>query len=249
MSSSANIMIDLDSLIDTRQGILSKFLEDDKLTELVTSEEYILRERDVFPDIDVDLYNKHYSERDKSTLSNGIVTYVFNIMKIKLSNIIHKATHNQDIKEINLLINFYPYKLTEKETDSIIDVVFQKLGLEIFIKPMWRSPEELNPTFIQNNNIIDLFLYDTNAWCNSNLQLLQATPITKHSIYLPALITNPLTDELKYKFDKTGFKDIHTLMEYGLSPFVVLNYLPILFYCNIITVSAYLEKIKDGIVK
>lgn len=240
----ANVIADIDTLLDTRQGVLSKLLDQDSLLKLITSQAYLSRERDEFEGVDMTVYNRMYKDRNKVTITSSIVSYMFNVIKSKVVSIMQKANFNDDVKEVNLLVNFYPYKLTEAETDMIVDVIFRKMEVSTHIKPIYKSPEELSPAYLNIANIEELFIYDTNRWINAHAASLPVTRIVKRSVHLPALLTNKVSEEDMQRFNKTGFKDIHAYLEQCFSPMVTLDYMPIMFYGNIITVSAALEKLR-----
>lgn len=243
-TSYSNVIADIDTLLDTRQGVLSKLMSGEDLLNLITSESYLMRERDEFEGVDMAVYKQMYKLRDKLTISNSIVSYMFNVVKSKVVSIMQKANFNDDIKEVNLLVNFYPYKLSEKDTDMIIDVIFRKMEVNTHIKPIFKSPEELSPAYLNIANIEELFIYDTNRWINAHAATLPVIRIVKRSVHLPAILTNKISDEDLQKFKKTGFKDIHAYLEQCFSPMVSLDYMPIMFYGNIITVSGELDKLR-----
>jgi hypothetical protein len=244
---SASVIVDIDTLLDTRQGVLSQILSKEDLVTLVSSDGYMRRERDEFPGVDPATFRYMYSKRDKTTIENSIVSFMLNVVKQKLVGALKRATYNDDIREVNLLVNFYPYKLSVAQTDSFIDMLFRTLQVNTFVKPIYKTPEDLSPTYLQHANVENLFLYDTNAWLNANMEKLSTVPIPKRVLHLPAILTNPVSAEDAKKVKDTGFADIHAYLEFVFSTVLTVDYLPILFYGNVISVSARMDHLRTKV--
>ena len=236
------ILIDLDSLFDIRQGILSKLVDNNTLKDIVTSEEYIFRNIDRFSNIDVVKYNEVNNNRDKSIISNSIIAYMFNILKSKIANIEKRNAYHNENKASELLINIYPFTLTEKEQADLVDVLFVKLNTNIFINIVSYSIKQLSPLFLKNNNIIASYIYNSKDWLDFHSKDLDKNKSPDTSIYFPSIVYKELSkDELK-QLSKLGFNDIFSFTEFLFSPYIVINFLPVIFYSNILTASAYINK-------
>jgi hypothetical protein len=239
------ILIDLDSLLDVRQGVLSRLLQDDKaLADYVASEAYNFREMDDFSAVvNMQRYKTLYTNPTKDIVSNSTITYLFTVLKKKILDIEKRNVSHNETKALEILVNTYPFKLSEEEQSSLIDVFFIKLKTEVYLRTIYIPPEQISPTFIRDNDIIELYIYDTHAWLNVQLDNVHKASFKLHGhrLNFPALYTAKPADDFKEKLTKHGFKDVFSALEYLTSAYMVVNFLPVIFYSNIITSKAMLD--------
>ncbi|EKD89635.1 MAG: hypothetical protein ACD_33C00023G0006 [uncultured bacterium] len=236
------LMADIDSLLDIRQGILSKIIDEDKLLDLISSDKYVFRDMDEFDNVNKDEYNRINNNRTVDIISKSTVAFMFNIVKNKLVNIEKRNVYLNESKTTELIINIYPFKLTNKETEDIIDVIFTKLNINTFITIVNMSIKDLTPRFIKDSGIVSTFIYNSKDWLDTHMKELEANKLTDNVIYFPSIIYNkPSKDDLD-KITKLGFNDIFSFTEYILSANVTINFLPMVFYSNILTASGYINK-------
>jgi len=239
------ILIDLDSLLDVRQGVLSRLLKDDKaLAQYVASDAYNFREVDDFSSIvDMPQYTALNSLRTKDIITRSTITYLFSVLKRKVLEIDKRNIAHNETKRLEILVNIYPFELTQEQQISLIDVLFIKLGTEVYIRTVYIDTKDITPAFMRDNVIIELFIYDTSRWLDHQLANVQASTfkLHNHRLNFPALYHTPLSEDLKLKLSKHGFKDVFSVLEYLTSAQMVINFLPVIFYNNIVTSQAILD--------
>lgn len=239
------ILIDLDSLIDVRQGILSRLVKDPvKLADYIASDDYNFRQIDDFSAIaDMQQYKLLDQNRTKDIIKYSTITYLFSILKKRVLEIDKRNIAVAETKHLEILVNMYPFQLTQEEQSSFIDALFIKLGTEVYIRMIYTANKDITPSFIKDNDIIELFIYDPSSWLDSQLNSVYESKLKlhEHRLNFPALYTTPLTEDMKIKLDKQGFKDVFSVLEYITSSQLAINFLPVIFYNNIVTSKAILD--------
>jgi len=239
------IIVDLDSILDIRQGVLGYLLDEEQLGKFIASTEYNFRSTDDFSSvINMGQYNVFNKERTRDLISKSTVNSLFTNIKNKVITIDKRNAQINETKKTEIIINIYPFQLTNDEQTAIIDVMFTKLETNVFITTAYLSPKDLTPNFLVNMEVCDLYIYDTSAWLNSQLENIKNYTNKLHSIkiHFPAISKENITTEMKSKIDKSGFNDIYSFIEYILSEKLSIEFIPSILYNNIIISKAYMEK-------
>lgn len=247
---SAKIYVDIQSLLDTRQGVLAQLMEKEKLFEYINSDEYNFRNIDKFP-VDMNEYNRINKEARVETLQNSMVTYIVELLKTKLFNMEKRNSFMGESKPPEILLNIYPYSLTEKQAELIKSALFVKLGLDCFIDVIKIKESDLTPYFIKNYNIIACFIYDVTHWLDIHLEALDKLKMPELLVYGPSLYKQFDNEKMKDidEIRKMGFKDIFNYLEFFVMSVAGLSFLPVAFYSNVITASRIVEKFKSEVSK
>lgn len=239
------ILIDLDSLLDVRQGVLSRLVQDPAaLADYVASDAYNFREVDDFSTlVNMQQYKALNQLRTKDIIKYSTITYLFSILKKRILEIDKRNIAVAETKRLEVLVNIYPFQLTQEEQTGIIDALFIKLGTEVYIRTIYLDTKDISPSFIRDNDIIELFIYDTSAWLDAQLNNVHQSgqKMHDHRLNFPALYNTPLSEDLRHKLSKQGFKDVFSVLEYLTSAYMAVNFLPTIFYNNIITSKAILD--------
>lgn len=238
------ILIDLDSLLDIRQGILHKLLDEEKLSEFIASETYNFRTTDDFSSIvDQDKYELIELNRTQDIVLNSTISYLYNILRRKLIDLEKRNNYFQETKDVELIINIYPFKLTTEQQDLLINGIFKKLNLKIFIKCIYIETFKITPLFLRDNDIVEVFLYDATTWLDTQLDNVYNSSFKIHDIRInfPSIYKKELTEDMKKKLDDNGFKDIFSVLEYLVSAYAIINFLPVMFYNNLIISTVYID--------
>lgn len=237
------LLIDIDSLFDTRQGKLRILLNDDeKVAEYVNSEEYNFRKIDDFSSIvDMDKYNS--LSNDINVIKNSIITYNLEVLKQKIFSLDYRNAYLQKPYAFEVLLNFYGYELKPSEEKLIINALYAKMNVDCFIIPVRLSEKELIPSFINNSDFAYIFIYESRKWLDYNIVNLENITLDKTILYFPSIYYNNSVDinQEEEKIRKMGFNDAFNFIEFILSEKMKMNFLPIFFYSNIITSQMYLK--------
>jgi len=181
-----NIYVDLDSLFDTRLGML--YMLDSTLANEIYNTTYDERFTNEFGYLPINVFETYYRLRNKNIL---LVSPPTKVLKL-ITEIRHKIDTDPKYtdKNITLYVNSYPYNLTKEEEDNIAKMILYYLkytNVEIINK----SPLDLNPSIIVSS-VETLIMYNGLEWLNihtANGELVD-NPLMDKLMYIPALLTN-----------------------------------------------------------
>lgn len=236
------IYVDIESLMDLRQGHLATIGIDQKLiSDYLLSEEYNFRENDDLKFSSRDSYIKNIKSSNFSILEASTITYILISILKKVNNIESRNKYYSETVEPEVMLNMYPFDVSEAQAEHIRNLLFIKLNKSVKISIAFLPPKDISPLFFKSSNVISAFIYDISGWLNEHAKSLETNKIHDTLVYTPGLyVIKP--DEASIKtIRKLGFKDLMSYTTYLLSPSMTLNFLPVVFYSNIVTGMKYLE--------
>ena len=242
MFNTSKIYVDIESLLDIRQAILSKLMDPIKLADFIISDEYNFRKTDIFKNVNMIEYEKIYKNMTVDLLERSTVTFIVNTIKTKLVNLQKRNAFYGETKYPEVMLNVYPFKLTQKQADAIQNLLFIKLGSCCLVTVIYKPIEEISPFFIKSSDISACYIYNSSEWIEKHADALNKLKIQDTLIYFPAIYKVEDDANEVSKITKLGFKDIFSYVEFLFSSAVRINFLPIVFYTNIIVSSILIEK-------
>lgn len=245
---SIGIMFCLDSILDTRHGVIKK-THPELFAQLRNSANYYLRKTDqwdkVHPDLNHQLLSLRYSARDVDIIKHSQLTMVVRIAIDLITDIIDRIKdNNPNIAAFYFVINTYPYNLTvdlitEISKKFLIQLGYPDLPIGFVNKP-WK---EIGPNFLKENNIRYWYCYHYEEWLRENFEPLDGkepssdsqivgAPDTK--MFVPMLAqdqagVDAFLDELEEKIHI----DQYTLTKAIFRNIVELEFLPVSTFCTI----------------
>lgn len=228
------ILIDIDSIIDTRLGTLSKLKGN---ISHIFDKRYMTRLSDEFnlldDSIDLDMYKKEYEQRDVESIGRGIPTTLLTefgaMLDIHLDEILGPNPEN---KSVFIELNIYPYQLTDNECDDLRDCFREWTGTPFDIKIVNIPVESMTMPLIQQRKWSVIFTYDFERfqyYTYVKNALPGHTGSPQVSLFVPKLATSlerlreseTLTLPGGDKLDSFEFLRVH----YG--PLIGLEFLPV----------------------
>lgn len=245
MKETAKIYIDIASLFDLRAAALSQLADQDKLIEYLHSEEYNFRQIDIFPMVNAEDYARLDKEKPVDLIPASVITYLLTSLKSKLHNLEQRNNFYNEKKVPEVLLNVYPFKLTDGQSKALQNMLFVKLEANTLVTIISMSPKEVTPYFIKNSGIVSAFMYSFKDWMGEHTAALENNKLLDTIIYFPALYHDLHDEKEIQKIVKMGFKDLFAYTEFLFSSCANINFLPVVFYSNILTASLYLNKFND----
>lgn len=252
MSDTNKIYVDLFSLFDMRQGILSTLCkDDDKLIEYLMSDEYNNREVDDFTSLGITKNRYDHAVRNitKQMLSNTTITYIMNNLSNKLSNNSKINASKATNFESELIVNIYPLELTLKEQNQLKNMLFISLGVKSLISIIYMNNKSIHPSYLDGNNISIAYIYDLSDWLNHHLEYIKDNTMTNCSIHSPTLSKLKRSDLDTEELKKLGDSDQFSYLELILSPRVRLVFVPVLYYTSYVISEPKIAKIIEELRK
>lgn len=249
MNNTSKIYVDIESLLDLRQAILSKLMDTEALLDFINSDEYNFRNTDNFANVDMTKYEEVYKSMTVDILHHSTVTFIINTIRTKLMNLEKRNALYGESKSPEVVLNIYPFDMTQKQIEALQNLLFIKLDKCCFVSIINKPIKEISPYFIKNMNFTACFIYRASEWIEQHTDTLNSIKLPDTLLYFPAIYkVEDKTNEID-KIKKLGFKDVFGYVEFLLSSAVNINFLPIVFYSNIITSSILIDKYNKDLSK
>jgi hypothetical protein len=243
----SKIYIDIECLLDIRQGILTLICEDeDKVINYLSSREYLLRTNDDFSSIvDMDAYNERLKKIDIEVIKRSTINYVYKSIQKKAYDLCTRNMYKEKNQAFELIVNMHNVQLTHSQKEAFLDGLFAKLKMPVAIRLVDMEISDLAPSFFKNDDVAFAYIYRFSEWLSEHVEHLELpkTP-TDNILFFPSHIPDKkLFAENIDEYKKNGFDDPFNFIEMILSPYVVVNFLPSVLFNNTLLVNILLEKL------
>ena len=182
----SSVLVELDCLLDTRLSTINHIDPDFPISGLASYHE---RKIDEFEGIPFDKFREVYASRDKSFLKDAVATPVTFLLVDFIKSTLSMAGNTPFTMLPKIVVNTFPYVLTESETDVIIASVKNIVNSELCeVSAVSMSPAEITPEVLRENFSVAI-MYEVTEWLeqqslNGNLQTKACPEVT---IICPAL--------------------------------------------------------------
>lgn len=196
------ILVELDCLLDTRLGTLA--LIDENLLIKALGDGYVVREEENFPPLSKKLFIELYDSRDKEVLKISPLTSCPEFIKELSFNVLRQATESPVASGVEIIVNTYPYILTDSEAKDLLTSLAIFTNKFINLKLIHASYEELTPA-VCKASFDSMFLYQYDKWLDVHTVLgnFKNVNVSKLMLYGPKIFFNRKpTFEEKRKFEK-----------------------------------------------
>lgn len=211
------VLIDMDSLLDTRLGVLAG-LSEEAVRKVIATPAYWQREHTDWSAltgglVDNPTFYEAWKTRNNADLHRSVMTGIV----LPVSRVI--AEYNRNVQDgivdddICLEVNLHPYTLDYDETEELEGVLHELLYPELSISFCSRPMEELTPK-VMNENYAAVFLFDFPPWIKHHCFNLGKQRCRGLNVIIPKLFEKDprnLTKEQKQE-EVFGFR--LWLMEY-----------------------------------
>lgn len=248
MTEKKKIYIDIQSLLDVRQSALVILMGQEPGLKYVNTEEYYLRVSDDFP-VQDDLYNLLLNDISGAVLSHATVTYMVVILSNRLDQIEKLNVFDNDVSQTELVVNTFPYRLTENTATSFRDALFTKLTTPVVISLIYEPLSTLTPTFIKHSGICQFYCYEAAQWLKLHSEQILSGSLRDVRLFFPSLGKTQLTEAESKDILKIGFSDVFAYTEFIFSKFVKMQFLPTMFYSNLISATVLVNSFNEELLK
>lgn len=161
------ILIDLDALLDTRTGALFELDPEEAIN--ILNKGWANRESDDLEEysetITTRMFREAYNNRSKYTLSLSRPTNILKRLAPEIRKlIVTKSKANSRLTDYCLVINIYPYNLTDYEAKSIQLSVAETLGEHTPVRIANYLPDSTRLSNLQLREFSDYITYDIQGW-------------------------------------------------------------------------------------
>lgn len=221
--------VDLDSILDTRAALLFKH-DKEVFRDLLRTGKYHTRLSDDFPKVSREIFVSDYKNRTKHLLRDATVTHIPKMLKEFVEETLRNSVDTIHQLTPIVVLNIYPYILTDREIDILISSLASVLGNNCEIHAVNLNIASLTPNVIKKEFSI-LCMYDCFEWLeyHSANENFRKTTCPDIALYIPQLFLRktPTQSEL-LNMEKNG--DPFEILEKCTAPIIKLQHLPIGMY-------------------
>lgn len=223
------ILVDLDCLLDMRFAVLSS-IDEVKASELLRTDEYFTRNADVFSGFDEANYRGVYSKRNTEHLQYAIMTNSSEMMLKLVKDLRLQATSTPYTDGSHLVINTYPYRLTDEATQELVDCVYIHTQGLVEVSAIHMPPEEITPQYVKAHFSM-LIVYEYDQWLELHYKELVKTPLTEIIMCAPAILSQHLSVDQINRIIIEHLVHPIDAKQIAASPMITLRLIDVRYFC------------------
>lgn len=218
-SSSVKILVDLDVLLDTRLGAVSR-LAPEVAVRLVDNN-WINRDNDIWqrktPEFTYDQYREIYFRREIETLMMSRPTDINKLLFDIAQDMIVLGDTPDKLKSFELVINLDRYPLSQDETTELENLIFEIMPFVDKVRFIRTCIKRLTVNAIKQLGATYYICYDLYTWLRANNREIVSTSHLWLTVLAPAV--------REHEFD--DFEDAAEIREMskGISPFTAFEFM------------------------
>jgi hypothetical protein len=202
-SKQANILIDLDSLYDTRLSTLLK-IDRSVAKKVIEDDSYNTRIIDEFDYLTRNIFRFYYNLRGIETLKNSLLTKATDLIVMLIKHLKLNLYEMDERKPIKITINTYPYKLSKKSEENVLENMRNILPFSGLIFDITRTNLMDDSPIVLESKYTAIIMYDGLSWLYEYMSRYeesnQNAPRTK--LICPALLAKPVIMKKKDDYVK-----------------------------------------------
>lgn len=157
----SSIYIDLDTLFDIPLAVIHS-IDPQKVAEVI-DEGYFTRTSDKFNCIDEAVYKEAYAQRDKHTLKNALVSEAYTFLTFFIRQTWTARVASPLRRAPKIVVNVYPYKLTDIEKHNIVLGVKIATSENADIELIDMNIKNIDAGYVKNNYAM-MVMYNCWSW-------------------------------------------------------------------------------------
>lgn len=194
----SSIIVDLDSILDTRLALIF-MMDKDYVGKLLADNRYFKRDSNLFEGIDYEAFMDHYERRNKGLLVNAVATKMVSFIAEYVTKIEEARDRSvPDIDELEVHINTHPYStLNDNELTAIVRGTSAKLMAEgmprtTVVKTVSYTPEQLTPKLMNDNYaVVIMYEYYKLLDVQARLKNFDKSSCPSVTLFAPAINVKP----------------------------------------------------------
>lgn len=220
-----NIYLDLDTILDTRMGTLSK-MNSDYPVSVLNSGNYHRRLSDEFEVTSLEEFREAYAQRDLDTLKRSVLTNVVFFLRRLIKDSLVSAVINQHVEKLCFTVNVYPYDFTDPDlVDMLVGCIMFHTYASSTVQIVSISNEELTPEHCEKNYQI-MLRYHWVDWVDKHKEYFEQRGIPGVTLVVPELFYEgvPTSDDIE-SLDLKKQNPFH-MVEAVTAPLFRLKHMP-----------------------
>lgn len=219
------IYIDLDSLLDTRVGVVA--VNEPEAATLLMQEPYWLRESDDFTELTEGKvthgqFKEWWRTRDKRALKAARPTNIIRILEELSEALVLSQINLPFVAKTQYLVNYWPYKLEELEVKAIQQACEILTGNVVEVTMVNMSPFQLTPQWIKREVSL-MVVYDYWAWMDAQKGNFALSPIPEVNLITPAISHNHVMSKEDRTIENFGEVNPFAISELLMSVYITVQ--------------------------
>ena len=187
---SQDVLVELDTLLDTRFGLLCQRFPSQVPT--VNMEEYVNRNHNKLHEIfsvNKNEWESAWEQRDLTVLKHSHVTSLGKTLgRLMMSHKVRGDTspiHDR----LHVLVNYWPYKLDEALIEAFTLAIVELTIEGTLVSMVSHPPEELTPKLV-DERYAAMIMYDAIPWIDAQKEALASHRIPRVTLYTQGVFIN-----------------------------------------------------------
>ena len=217
-----NLLIDLDSILDTRLPILYS-IDKDLTEQILKDNSYKTRVTNSFNYISSTVFKELYKLRNKQVLATPIPTPITDLITEYTLETKTLLIDSKSDDELVVYVNIYPYNLNKKEIEIVTTRFKEMLPSFSKVEVINRRVQDISIDFLIDN--INVFIhYSGIEWFKYHMDVGE---LSKRNLPNVMLIVPKLLD---YTIPKNKAEEYFKEMKESSKVFIDLNFLPVKYF-------------------
>lgn len=183
-----NILLDLDTLLDTRLPIYYA-LSTEVASDMLSKDLYHRRIEEGYGVVTKDIFDIFYRQRDKNVLEFATPTTMLDLLGSYCVRTEELMEVTDSREPLTVYLNVYPYDLNLDEQEAFITMLKVKIPIDINVKVVSMSNKELTPEWVVDN-LNTVIKYDALEWLNLQIATSEIfkSPLLSVNLIGPSIV-------------------------------------------------------------
>lgn len=184
---------ELDAILDTRFAVISTFGEEALTKAIIPT--YFVRSVDKFDGVDMEEFNKRYSNRDRTVLRNSIMTEIPGLIRDFCLKTAKQSLNTPFKYRPRLIVNQYPYELNEDEANIIVQRLVELTAGLADVSLINKRREEITIEYLNKMNVTVMALYHYKEWLDSQASFFFNSAVPGLTLFAPSIFDKEMRIE------------------------------------------------------
>lgn len=228
-----HILVDIDTIIDTRLGVLDE-IDPAAAAKAFQSDDYYFRVEDDFTDIcgiGREQFRAAYARRSEDTLKRSVISPSIMTLKDIIVNLETAAGNHPQASKPIVEVNTWPYTLTDETRRFLRAAIGNYAGMETAVLMVHHAPQDITVAKLKEKYGA-YFVYDFAHWLRLRIPELEHQAMPRVQVFAPSLLEIPLpSPEDMEQLGLERSADPLRVAEASLAPSMAVDFMPTFMFC------------------
>lgn len=228
INTARRIMIELDTLLDTRLGVMAQSDILRSWIEPLLEKGYRKRQSDHFPlilpEFPQSAYEQAYSKRNEATLRVARPTRMVGALTELTDTLEKKSIGTPFDGDVIIDVNTYPYVLNDSVKTMLRDIVSLNVSISTVVHTVSYAPIDITPQLL-DEHYAAFVIYDIDQWLQLHATALMEQKIPTVTLMTPARYIREIPTDKDCTVDERGAVNPFALFEESIADLIAVNFL------------------------